>query len=164
MEKMRLKLLENMPVFGGASEGILEFLIGLAEIVTFTPGECLFREGDSGDYILILEAGQVVVTRNRDDHDFLLGKLHQGDCVGEMALLDPCPRSATITAITDVRAIRLTTLDLYRLHKKDLEQFTLFQGNMAREVCRRLRAADQRLFDCEMLAAHDDHAFSFHAT
>jgi CRP/FNR family transcriptional regulator, cyclic AMP receptor protein len=46
----------------------------------------------------------------------------------------------------DCRAIELSSNSLFRVYEKDLEQFTMIQMNMGREVSRRLREADERLF------------------
>ena len=73
-----------------------------------------------------------------------------GDCFGEMALMDLFPRSASIRALADCTAIELTPDDLMRLYEHDLEQFTLVQMNIGREVCRRLRATDELLFRARM--------------
>jgi CRP-like cAMP-binding protein len=76
--------------------------------------------------------------------------MQAGDCFGEMAVIDHCPRSASVRAVEDCRAIRISAADLYQVYAQDLKQFTLIQMNMGREVCRRLRAADGRLFSAKM--------------
>ncbi len=60
------------------------------------------------------------------------------------------PRSACVIAITDCSAIELTPQALAELFERDAEQFALIQMNIGREVCRRLRAADERLFRIRM--------------
>jgi len=62
------------------------------------------------------------------------------------------PRSASVKAIEDCSAIELRPDHLMRLFERDVEQFALIQMNMGREVCRRLRATDERLFAAEMSA------------
>jgi CRP-like cAMP-binding protein len=66
-----------------------------------------------------------------------------------MALLDLFPRSASVRAVDDCRAIEIGSAALYRLFEHDAEQFALIQMNIAREVCRRLRATDERLFQLQ---------------
>ena len=63
-----------------------------------------------------------------------------------MALLDLFPRSASVLAVMPCTALHLTSDNFYELYKHDLEQFALVQMNLGREVTRRLRAADERLF------------------
>jgi CRP-like cAMP-binding protein len=62
-----------------------------------------------------------------------------------MALIDMSPRSASVIALEDCSAIRLTNADLFRVYRADLEQFALIQMNLARELSRRLRIANERL-------------------
>jgi CRP-like cAMP-binding protein len=63
-----------------------------------------------------------------------------------MALMDMHPRSASVLATTDAVAIKLDASALLDLYQQDLDQFTLFQMNLGREVSRRLREADERMF------------------
>jgi CRP/FNR family transcriptional regulator, cyclic AMP receptor protein len=67
-----------------------------------------------------------------------------------MAVMDRFPRSASVRAVEDCTAIRLSAANLYQVYAQDLEQFALIQMNMGREVCRRLRGADNRLFRARM--------------
>ena len=100
--------------------------------------------------MFVLEAGGAVVLKSWQGRDYPLQTLKEGDCFGEMALMDHCPRSASVCAVEDCIAIRISAADLYQIYAKDLKQFALIQMNMGREVCRRLRDADNRLFGAAM--------------
>jgi CRP-like cAMP-binding protein len=76
----------------------------------------------------------------------MLGRLRQGDCFGEMALLDLFPRSASVRATAPCSALALSTASFHKLYETDVEQFAIVQMNIARELSRRLREADERLF------------------
>ena len=65
---------------------------------------------------------------------------------GGLALMDLGTRSASVVAEEDCRAIEIGAADLLQLYEHDVEQFALVQMNIGREVCRRLRAIDERLF------------------
>ena len=65
---------------------------------------------------------------------------------GKMALMDLHPRSASVHAVDACRAIEIRPGDLYELYERDCAQFALIQMNMGREICRRLRAADDLMF------------------
>jgi CRP-like cAMP-binding protein len=67
-----------------------------------------------------------------------------------MAIMDLFPRSASVRAVEDCTAIRLSAANLYQVYAHDLEQFALIQMNMGREVCRRLRESDNRLLRATM--------------
>jgi CRP-like cAMP-binding protein len=67
-----------------------------------------------------------------------------------MAVMDHSPRSASVRAIEDCIAIRISAANLYEVYGQDPKQFAMIQMNMGREVCRRLREADDRLFCAKM--------------
>ena len=82
--------------------------------------------------------------------EYLLRILKEGDCFGEMAVMDLFPRSAAVRAVEDCAAIRLSAASLYQVCAQDPKQFALIQMNMGREVCRRLRESDNRLLRARM--------------
>ena len=76
----------------------------------------------------------------------MIGRLGPGDCFGEMALIDLYPRSAGVRAAEDCLALALSNALLYQLYAVDPEPFTLIMMNLARELSRRLRRTEGRLF------------------
>ena len=142
----RIELLQAMPVFGGVRDETLVFLLALSSTVTVAEGEFFFREDDAAQSMFVLEAGNAAVVKNWQGHRFLLSQLAKGDCFGEMSIMDLRHRSASVVAVEPCQAIELSSASLYALYEKDLEQFTLIQMNIGREVSRRLRDADERLF------------------
>jgi CRP-like cAMP-binding protein len=104
--------------------------------------------------MFVLEEGRVAVLKRWQGANCLLRNLERGDCFGEMALLDLSPRSASVRAVEDCAAIELSAASLYQLYKKDLEQFAMIEMNMGREVSRRLRESDERLFRARMGVAN----------
>jgi len=150
MQQARIELLQRMPIFGGVGANILQFLVGLCPVESVSKNEFFFREGDLADSMFVLEAGKAAVLKSWRGQDCLLRTLEQGDCFGEMAVMDLCPRSASVRAVEDCTAIRISAANLYRVYSQDLKQFALIQMNMGREVCRRLRELDNRLFDVRM--------------
>ena len=150
MPSTRIELLQGMPIFGALREHALECLLEQARTVEVAAGECFFREGDSANSVFVLEQGQALVLKSWRGRELVLNTLASGDCFGELALMDLQPRSATVRAERPCRAIEICSDDLMRLYERDLEQFTLLQMNIGREVCRRLRATDERLFSSQM--------------
>jgi len=146
MPKARIDLLQRMPVFGGVRADILQFLLSVCPVVSVPARQYFFREHDQADSMFVLEAGKVAVLKSWRGQEYLLGTLKEGDCFGEMAVMDLRPRSASVRAIEDCTAISLSAANLHQVYKRDLKQFTLIQMNMGREVTRRLREADNRLF------------------
>jgi CRP-like cAMP-binding protein len=146
MQTTQLERLQNMPIFGAIREDALQFLLEQAREVVVRAGDYFFRENDEATSMFVLEHGRAVVLKGWQGHDTELHRLGAGDCFGEMALMDLFPRSASVFAVEDCRAIELAAADLLRLFERDAEQFALIQMNIGREVCRRLRATDERLF------------------
>ena len=146
----RIELLQAMPVFGGIREETLTFLLERSSMVPVPAGEFFFREDDEAQSMFVLETGKAAVLKRWQGHEYLLSHLEKGDCFGEMSLMDMRHRSASVVAVEACRAIELSSASLFAVYEKDLEQFTLIQMNMGREVSRRLRLADDRLFQAKL--------------
>jgi CRP-like cAMP-binding protein len=146
MGDAHIELLKQMPVFGGIRNDMLQFLLERSPSVAVRRDDFFFREGDVAQSMFVLESGAVAVLKRWKGEQRLLRRLESGDCFGEMALMDMMSRSASVLALEDCAAIELSVSSLFALYEKDLEQFTLIQMNMGREVSRRLRIADERLF------------------
>lgn len=149
MHPDRIALLQGMPLFGGISDATLEFLVARARQVERAAGAYFFHEGDPATGLFVLETGHVRVSRHRGGQEFVLQDFGPGDCFGEMALMDLHPRSASVRAVDGCRALEIRPEDLHALFERDCAQFALVQMNMGREVCRRLRAADEAVFSID---------------
>ena len=135
-----------MPVFGGLDAATLELLAGLAQPVAVHAGEHFFREGDESQAMYVLQSGQVEICKTWHSMSKVLRCMNAGDCFGEMALIDLFPRSASALAVEPSEALQITPPILHEVYRHDLEQFTLLQMNMGREISRRLRLIDELLF------------------
>jgi len=149
MSSDRLDLLKNMPVFGGLSDSALGWILEFARSVDVAAGEYFFRQGDDSHTTFVLESGRVSVLKSWEEVPQRLRSLGVGDCFGEMALIDFGARSASVVADEDCRAIEFSPACLLEVAKRDLEQYALVYMNMARELSRRLRLADERLFEAQ---------------
>jgi CRP-like cAMP-binding protein len=152
MDESRLELLQGMPIFGAIRRDALAGLVEAAEIVLVPRGEFFFHEGDREASAFVLERGRVSILKTVAGREFLLRELGDGDCFGEVALIDFGARSASVVAQTDCSAIKVTAAGLRRALAQDLEQFALVYMNMARELARRLRTADDRIFEAKVEA------------
>ena len=136
-----------MPVFGGLKDTALSFLLERSSLFDCQPGEYFFHEGDQANSMFVLEKGRVQIIKQYKNKTLCLQEMKQNDCFGEMSLMDMSPRSASVIAITAAHSIKLSCAIIFELYRHDHEQFTLLQMNMGREVSRRLRKADQALFE-----------------
>lgn len=163
MVDLQIELLQAMPLFGGINKETLTFLLERSRIVSVPQGQYFFREGDPGNALYILQEGEVAIIKSWQGQNYVLRQLKTGDAFGEMALIDLFPRSAAVRVTHNAKAIELTHDLLYDIYEKDLEQFTLIQMNVGRELSRRLRVADELLFKAKMGKSVSADDQSFHA-
>ena len=116
MQETRIELLQRMPVFGGIRTDILQFLLGLCPAVSVSTNEFFFRKHDQADSMFVLEAGKAAVLKSWRGQEYFLRTLNEGDCFGEMAVMDFSPRSASVRAIENCTAIRLSAANLYQIY------------------------------------------------
>jgi CRP-like cAMP-binding protein len=99
--------------------------------VWFTEGECLCREGETGDEVFVLLDGEVALS-----HGGTVTVEGPGSCVGELAVLDPAPHEATVVASTvAVRTLRLTGASF----RQALGASPVVSEGIIRSLARRLR-------------------------
>jgi CRP-like cAMP-binding protein len=70
----------------------------IASYETFQDGQGIFTEGSNGDWIYMVEEGEVEISKKKGDRKIVIGVLKAGDIFGEMAYIDKTPRSASATA------------------------------------------------------------------
>src|SRR5579863_3878489 len=73
--------------------------------VTFRAGEIIISEGDEGDTAFYVVDGTVEVEIGQGAKTRTVGTLSTGEVFGEMCLIEPGPRSATVKAVTDVECL-----------------------------------------------------------
>ena len=64
----------------------------------YSPGQVLFAENEHGDEVFILLKGEVLISQGQGVHERVIRTVGAGELIGEMAVLDPAPRSATVRA------------------------------------------------------------------
>lgn len=85
-------------------------------LVRFAVGDILLRQGEAGTHCYAITSGEVLVSATTSaGSTVVLGRRSAGAVIGEMAALDPAPRSATVTARTDLVAVMLTAGELEEL-------------------------------------------------
>lgn len=132
----RLELLHQVPLFAELNLDDLQSLDAQLRSRKVSTDELLFNEGDPGDCLYILVSGELAVSRKNDKgENILLAKLGAGQPVGEMALLDELPRSATAVATCDSEILRL---DKLRFHSLVMQRPQILLG-MCKVLATRLR-------------------------
>lgn len=124
-------------------------IVDYMRVVNLPRGATVFREGDAArtDHLLLILAGDVSVDMSDGERvDGLpVSVLGPGSVVGEMALLDGGPRSATCTAMNDVIAAGISRAGLQRLAHEHPQVALRLMVAIAQRVGDRLRALGEQL-------------------
>lgn len=139
-------LLEGTRLSKGLDWRDLLVLAGFMTYREHAAGEYLFEEGEPGTHLCVLLRGVLsVVKRRPDGEEVPVGDIHARAVVGELALLDGEPRSASVYAQTPVAVLVLSRKALERILEVHPRVGARFMAVLAREVGARLRLATGRL-------------------
>lgn len=143
-DPLPVEALEITPVLAGLSEEALALLAQEGLYHSFFADEVVVREGEPGHSLYILVEGDVEVIKNLESENAVsLAVLRSHTFFGEMCVIDPVPRVATVYAITPVKAIEIKAATLHHLLQRMPEQFAIILLNIARDMARRLRTLDE---------------------
>ncbi len=112
----------------------------------YSPGSVLISQGEKGVGLFILTKGTVRITRanSPDGAEEVLGTAGAGDVIGEMALLDDLPRSATVTAVDEVTVLVVPFWDFRIIMRTILRRDPDVGLDLLAVLSRRVRKAEQR--------------------
>ncbi len=105
-----------------------------------SPGDVLFRDGDPPDSVYLIKDGKIEISKGEGTRKRVLAVLKEGDFLGEMAVIDGSPRSATATALSKIRLVTLNTEEF----KKEIEQDPMI-GALVFTLIKRLRKTNEKL-------------------
>jgi CRP/FNR family cyclic AMP-dependent transcriptional regulator len=136
--------LAAIPVLTGITPAAQTLLAQEGAVRDFEAGRWIVREGDKGHSFFILVEGDVEVVKNADSpHAVTLATLRRGTFFGEMCVVDPVPRAASVLALSPVKAIEIKAATLHHLYKQMPDQYAIVLLNLARDMARRLRMLDE---------------------
>ena len=135
--------LRSLPALASYTAEDLELLAYIAQLRTFATGEVVMKEGTLGDACWLLVSGGVAVTRATQPQP--LAMLGPGALVGQLALLDRAPRSATVTATAETAALEVRADAFANLVGASSPIALRFQAQVALAGVRQLRAATKQL-------------------
>ncbi|MGH7067009.1 MAG: Crp/Fnr family transcriptional regulator, partial [Acetobacteraceae bacterium] len=145
----RVRALRGVSLLASLSPANLETLARLAHARTVESGEVLFRQGDPGETLLVVLAGELRArVFGREGREQILRRLSAGDVVGEIALIDGRPRSADVHAVTRARLLVLER----RAVLDEVARDSGFALALLRLLCDRLRTTSAAL---EAMLFHD---------
>lgn len=144
MSTDKTDVLRRSPLFELLSPAELQVLADLSKPRRYAAGQLIFSEGEVGDSLFVLGAGEVEVSRH-ETPAAALAVLAPPAAFGEMALVDREHRSATVRARTEVQALQLTAENFTTFRKYSRDGFTLVVMNIARVLSSRLRETSAKL-------------------
>ena len=140
------------PFFGGLSDASLDLLVSMLVERRFEAGVTVVAEGEPGRSMFVVHSGELVVSKlGEQGHSIRMAGLEPGDFFGEMTLIEMQNRSATVVAESPTVLYELTARQLYTYYKTDIHAYVIVMQNINRELCRRLRRADKRISELQML-------------
>src|ERR1043165_7499803 len=102
--QMTLEALRSVPLFASLDDNAARELRSLLSDKIVPQNTRLFRQGDKGDAMYLIESGRVRISiRDEEDQEVILAELAQGDFFGEMSIIDGRQRSADAKVIEDAR-------------------------------------------------------------
>jgi CRP/FNR family transcriptional regulator, cyclic AMP receptor protein len=144
----------STPFFGGLADASLDLLVAMLVERRFDAEAIVVAEGEPGRSMFIVHSGRLVVSRQGEPgHVIRMAGLEPGDFFGEMTLIEMQNRSATVVAESPTMLYELTAQKLYACYKADIHAYVMVMQNINRELCRRLRRADNRIAELQMLHA-----------
>jgi CRP/FNR family cyclic AMP-dependent transcriptional regulator len=132
----KAELLSSVPLFSACSKRDLRRIAALVDEVDVPEGKVFIRQGEPAWECFVIADGKAKATVRGSGS----ASLGPGDVVGEMALLDQGPRSATVTAETDMHLLVLTSRSFSSL----IEQVPLVARRIMAALAARLREAESR--------------------
>ena len=132
--------LARVDFFSSLDKKELQALARSCQERKYSAGTPLIKQGDTGVGLYVIISGHVKITQavNPDKAEENLGDFGPGSVIGKMALLDDLPRSATVTAVTDVTALLLPVWE-FRTTVRSHPEIAL---KMLSTLSRRLRKAE----------------------
>jgi CRP-like cAMP-binding protein len=130
----KVAALQQVPLFADLDERSLQAVAILFHEITTTAGDVLMLQGEPGDTFYVIVDGTVRIEQG----DRTIRSLTAGAYVGEIALFDRRPRTATATCVTDVRLLELRQHEFDRL----LDTMPAVHRRIRATIDRRSRSRD----------------------
>ena len=136
MADIEVAALKQVPLFSRLSDKDLKRLAKMFQDRVFAPGDDVAVEGQEGHGFFLIESGGATVMRGGD----AINTLGPGDWFGELALISKGPRTATVTASSELRCRALASWEF----RPFLQEHADVTWAMLETLVERLRAAEKR--------------------
>jgi anti-anti-sigma regulatory factor len=141
--------LDRLPLLSDFTADQIERLRGWLEPVAWPSGHVIFRRGDPGSSLYLVTRGRASVHLRHDDGDIRLVTFAAGAVLGELALLDRGPRSATITVDEDLAGFGLSEASFGVLCREQPDIAIKLLSALGRELSVRIRHANMTILQLE---------------
>lgn len=137
----------RVPFLARLSPASIEALVSLLGARRLGEDEVLYKEGDPGDALMMVVSGRlsVRVRSTASTQDAEVAAVYPGEVVGEMACVDPGPRSATVVATKITQVLELTRSTMRVLMSNAPEVAVAVHGAVIQLLSRRLRDTNSRI-------------------
>jgi len=107
----------------------------------YSDGEIIFREGDVGDAMYVIQSGKINITKKAASGELVIATLQSGEIFGDMALFDKLPRSATARASGNAKILTIDKKKLFSTISRD----PTLVFKLLESMSQRIRKLDQEL-------------------
>jgi CRP-like cAMP-binding protein len=136
-----VEVLRNIPLFAKVEPAKLKLLAFTSERLEYLSGDELFHQGDYADAAYIILSGQADILVDTPNGAVKVASLGKNEIIGEIAILCDVPRTATVTASTDVETLKVSKENFFHL----LTQFPQIGVEVMHELASRLHHTTQQL-------------------
>jgi len=127
-------ILRRIPLFAKIDPTKLKLMAFASERMTFKSGQSLVRQGDTGDAAFIIVSGSADVIVDSPGGPLTVASMGRNDIVGDIAILIDIPRTATVTATSELVALKITKELFFRM----VRDFPDMSVEIMRELAHRL--------------------------
>ncbi len=139
-------IIRYVKAFASLSDDECDALLRSMRERRLAANEILFRQGDQGDTMMVVHHGTLSVrVRRPDGYDAEVATVRGGEVLGELCVIDPAPRSATIIATAPTMICELSGADITRLRSDAPSVYSAVMGAIIRDITRRFRDVDVRV-------------------
>ena len=142
------KELRELRLFSGLTDTEMDLLSKVVKKRVYQSGEDIFKEGDKGDKLYVIEEGKVRITQKvKSGESQPLAILTDGDFFGEISFLDAQPHSATVTPMKESTIISISRDDFDELVENNPREGYTILHRLSAEICSLLRQMDKKFID-----------------
>lgn len=149
-QESETEILRKIPIFQDLSNREFKIIAKILYERVYEVGEYMFETGQPGAAMFIIKEGAIQITRtSKSGEELVLATIGNGEFVGELALLDSSPRSASAFVIKQTLALAIFRSDLEKLFESSPELGNKVMRRLATVIGMRLKATNDLLINIE---------------